>query len=155
MTLFDYLPLTDSVVSERMFVRFKASHQFLVKNTIMQGFHDLKVYQKAYQLAMQIFDLTKSFPKEERYALTDQLRRSSRSVAANIAEGYRKRQYPKMFLSKLADADGEVAETQVWIDFALECGYLAPEQHSLLMQGYQAVGRMLGSMLAAPEKFLP
>ena len=78
----------------------------------MQGFRDLNVYQKAYQLAMQIFDLSKSFPKEERYALTDQIRRSSRSVAANIAEGYRKRQYPKMFLSKLADADGETAETQ-------------------------------------------
>jgi four helix bundle protein len=121
----------------------------------MQGFHDLKVYQKAYQLAMQIFDLTKSFPKEERYALTDQIRRSSRSVAANIAEGYRKRQYPKMFLSKLADADGEVAETQVWIDFALDCGYLAPEQRGVVMQGYQTVGRMLGSMLSAPEKFLP
>jgi len=119
----------------------------------MQGFRDLKIYQKAYQLTMTIFELSKSFPKEERYSLTDQMRRSSRSVAANIAEGYRKRQYPKMFLSKLADADGEAAETQVWLDFALDCGYLSVEQHGALLQGYQEVGRMLGAMLAAPEKF--
>src|SRR5690349_8934390 len=100
----------------------------------MQGFRDLEVYLKAYQLAIHISTYQSRFPKEERYALTDQIRRSSRSIAANIAEGYRKRQYPKMFLCKLADADGEVAEAQVWIDFALECGYLAPEQHSTLMQ---------------------
>jgi four helix bundle protein len=121
----------------------------------MRGFRDLKVYQKAYQLAITIFDLTKSFPKEERYSLTDQIRRSSRSIAANIAEGYRKRQYPKMFLSKLADADGETAETQVWLDFALDCGYLSPDQHRSLSQSYEEVGRMLGAMLAAPEKFTP
>jgi four helix bundle protein len=119
----------------------------------VRGFRDLKVYQKAYQLAMTIFDLSKSFPKEERYSTTDQMRRSSRSVAANIAEGYRKRQYPKMFLSKLADADGEAAETQVWLDFALDCGYLSPDQHSSLLQSYEEVGRMLGAMLAAPDKF--
>jgi four helix bundle protein len=119
----------------------------------VQGFHDLRVYQKAYQLAMTIFQLSSSFPKDERYSLTDQIRRSSRSVTANIAEGYRKRQYPKMFLSKLADADGEAAETQVWIDFALDCGYLSAEQHSMLVQGYQEVGRVFGAMLAAPDKF--
>ena len=96
----------------------------------MRGFRDLKVYQKAYQLALTIFQLSRSFLKEERYALTYQMRRSSCSVAANIAEGYRKRQYPKMFLSNLADADGEAAETQVWLDFALDCGYLSPDQHS-------------------------
>src|SRR6266487_6340546 len=109
----------------------------------MVGYRDLKVYQKAYHFAMAIFNMSKTFPKEERYALTDQMRRSSRSVAANIAEGYRKRQYPKMFLSKLADADGEAAETQVWLDFALDCGYLSVEQHGALLQGYQEVGRML------------
>ena len=90
--------------------------------TIMAGHRDLKAYQIAYRLAMAIFHASKSFPKEERYALIDQIRRSSRSVVANSAEGYRKRQYPKMFLSKLADADGEATETQVWLDFAHDCG---------------------------------
>ncbi len=83
-----------------------------------RGFRDLKVYQLSYRLAMEIFELSKSFPKEERYALTDQIRRSSRSVAANIAEGYRKRQYPKLFVLKMVNADGEAAETQVWLDTA-------------------------------------
>jgi four helix bundle protein len=128
-------------------------YQYNQKEDITRRFRDLKVYRKAYQLAMTIFELSKSFPKEERYSLTDQMRRSSRSVAANSAEGYRKRQYPKMFLSKLADADGEAAETQVWIDFALDCGYLSVEQHSALLQGYQEVGCILGAMLAAPDKF--
>jgi four helix bundle protein len=121
----------------------------------MQGFRDLKVYQLAYKLALEIFEESKSFPKDERYSLTDQIRRSSRSIAANIAEGFRKRQYPKMFLSKLADADGETAETQVWLDFARDCGYLAPERHAVLLKGYEEVGRMLGGMMSNPEKFLP
>src|SRR5207302_3387880 len=79
------------------------------------GFRDLKVYQLAYELAMEIFRESKSFPQEEKYSLTDQIRRSSRSVAANIAEGYRKKQYLKMFVNKMADTDGEATETQVWI----------------------------------------
>ena len=102
---------------------------------------------------MAIFHESKMFPKEERYALTDQIRRSSRSVVANLAEGYRKRQYPKMFLSKLSDADGEAAETQVWLDFAHDCGYVAPEQYATLIRGYEEVGRLLGSMIASPDKF--
>lgn len=121
----------------------------------MQGFRDLKVYQLAYKLAMEIFNDSKSFPKEERYALTDQIRCSSRSVVANLAEGFRKRQYPKMFLSKLADSDGETAETQVWLDFARDCGYLTPERHDALLKGYEEVGRMLGGMMSNPEKFVP
>ena len=83
----------------------------------MQGYRDLRVYQLAYRLAMEIYNETKNFPKDERYSLTDQIRRSSRSVAANIAEAYRKRQYPKMFVSKLADADGETTKTQVGSTF--------------------------------------
>jgi four helix bundle protein len=118
-----------------------------------RGHRDLKVYQLAYRLAMDIFRLSKSFPKEERYSLTDQIRRSSRSVCANIAEGFRKRRYPNMFVSKLADADAEATETQVWLDFACDCGYLEPAQHSALIQSYEEVGRMLGSMLTQPEKF--
>jgi len=119
----------------------------------MQGYRDLKVYQLAYKLAMEIFSESKSFPKEERYSLTDQIRRSSRSVATNIAEGFRKRRYPNMFVSKMADADSETAETQVWLDFARDCDYLSKERHDELITGYEDVGKMLGSMIAAPEKF--
>jgi four helix bundle protein len=121
----------------------------------LKGHRDLKVYQLAYKLAMDIFNTSKSFPKEEKYSLTDQIRRSSRSVAANIAEGFRKRQYPKMFVSKLADADGEATETQVWLDFARDCEYLSPQIHAKLVKGYEEVGKMLGTMMSMPEKFMP
>lgn len=117
------------------------------------GFRDLKVYQLAYRLAMEIFEESKRFPVEERYSLTDQIRRASRGVATNIAEGYRKRRYPKMFVSKVADADGEAAETQVWLDFARDCEYLSRERHSQLTAGYEEVGRMLGGMIDHPESF--
>jgi len=117
------------------------------------GFRDLMVYQLAYKLAMQIFDETKTFPPDERYSLTSQIRRSSRSVAANLAEGYRKRQYPNMFVSKLADCDAEATETQVWLDFARDCGYLSEEWHREVAAGYNALGRMLNSMIRDPEKF--
>ena len=119
----------------------------------MRGHRDLKVYQLAYSLAMDIFNDSKAFAREERYALTDQIRRSSRSVAANIAEAFRKRRYPNMFVSKLADADAEATETQVWLDFARDCGYLSPERHNELVRGYEEVGRMIGSMMASPERF--
>ena len=116
-----------------------------------EGFRDLRVYQLAFELAMEIFRLSKSFPQEERFSLTDQIRRSSRSVAANIAEGYRKKQYPKMFVNKMAD--GEATETQVWIDFATDCGYFSPSNQARLKSGYEEIGRMLGGMIAHPEKF--
>ena len=117
------------------------------------GFKDLKVYQLAYQLAMRIFKESRRFPQEERFALTDQMRRSSRSVTSNVAEAYRKRQYPNAFVSKLADADGECAETQVWIDFSRDCGYWSPELAAELTAGYEEIGRMLGGMIAHPDKF--
>ena len=117
------------------------------------GFRDLKVYQMAYKLAMQIFKETKTFPSDERYSLTSQIRRSSRSVAANLAEGYRKRQYPNMFVSKLADCDAEATETQVWLDFARDCGYLSHDRHQEMVAGYDEIGRMLSGMIANPEKF--
>jgi len=120
---------------------------------MLQGYRDLKVFQIAYQMAMEVFEITKAFPKEERYALIDQLRRSARSVAANIAEGYRKRQYPAMFVNKLADADAEAAETQVWLDFSRDCHYLAAADHARLSERYLEIGKMLGSMIAQPEKF--
>src|SRR5687768_7948948 len=118
----------------------------------MDGHKDLKVFRLAYSLAMEIFQITKTFPKEERYALTDQIRRSSRSVPANIAEGYRKRQYPNAFASKMSDADGEATETQVWLDFSVDCQYIAPELHDRLIDDYREVGRMLGAMISNPNK---
>ena len=90
----------------------------------MSSFKDLIVYIKAFSLSMEIFEVSKGFPKEEKYALTDQVRRSSRSVCANIGEAYRKRRYPAHFISKLTDSDAENSETQVWIDFAFACKYI-------------------------------
>ena len=121
----------------------------------MAGHKELKVFQLAYRLAMEIFYLTKSFPTEEKYLLTDQIRRSSRSVAANIAEGYRKRQYPKAFVNKLSDSDGEATETQVWLEFSKDCGYLSAEVCKRLLNEYEQVGKMLGGMILHPEKFEP
>jgi four helix bundle protein len=122
---------------------------------MLRGHGDLRVYQLAYKLAMEIFLLSKAFPREEVYSLTDQIRRSSRSVAADIAEGFRKRRYPNMLISKLTDCDAEGTETQVWIDFAFDCGYLSHENHQNLTNGYEEVGRMLAGMMANPAKLAP
>jgi len=122
---------------------------------MLRGHRDLKVFQLAYELAMEIFHLSKTFPREEVYSLTDQIRRSSRSVAANLAEGFRKRRYPNMFVNKMTDCDGEATETQVWLDFALDCGYLSRENHDRLISGYEEVGRMLAGMIANPKRFAP
>lgn len=122
---------------------------------MLRGYRDLKVYQLAYELAMQIYALSKTFPQEERFALTSQIRRSSRSVAANIAEGFRKRQYPNMLASKLADSDAEATETQVWLDFAQSSGYLSKQQHKDLIARYEELGRMIGAMIKRPERFAP
>ena len=119
------------------------------------GVKGLRVYQLAYRAAMEVFRHSRSFPAEERYSLVSQIRRSARSVAANIAEGYRKRQYPAMFSSKLADADGEATETRVWLDFARDCGYLTQEVHRELTTAYDEVGRMPHSVMSDPEKFAP
>ena len=117
------------------------------------GFRKLEVYQLAYQMSMRIFELSKKFPKEEKYALTDQIRRASRSVAQNLAEAYRKRRYPNHFISKLTDSDGEAAETTVCIDFALDCGYINKDEHKLLREKYSQIGRILGSMILHPDRF--
>lgn len=122
---------------------------------MLSGFKDLKVYQLAYLLTREISELTKHFPSEEKYSMVDQMRRASRSVPANIAEGYRKRQYRKMFLSKMADADGESAEMLFWVDLARDHGYLESVVHQRLTERYLEVGRMLGGILAHPEKFAP
>ncbi len=120
-----------------------------------QGFKNLKVYKLAYQLAVKIFKLSDSFPKEETYSLTDQIRRSSRAICANIAEGYRKRIYPNHFRSKMSDADSECSETIVWLDFAKDCGYINAEDHKNLTSNYLEVGKMLGNMIKHPKKFYP
>ena len=122
---------------------------------MLSGHRDLRVYQLSYKLAMEIFHLSKAFPKEEIYSLTNQIRRSSRSVAANLAEGFRKRRYPNMLVNKLTDCDSEATETQVWLDFAFDCGYLSEQNHNRLIAGYEEVGKMLSGMMANPAKFAP
>jgi four helix bundle protein len=119
------------------------------------SFKSLKVYQLSYKLAMDIFEISKSFPAEEKYSLTNQIRRSSRSVCSNIAEAYRKRRYTKHFTSKITDADGEASESVVWINFAYECKYIDGVTKDLMLKKYDEVGKMLGSMADNPEKFLP
>ena len=121
----------------------------------MSGYKGLRVFQLAYELATEIFHLSKCFPKEETYSLTDQIRRSSRSVPANIGEAYRKRQYPKHFGSKLSDADGEASETQVWLEFSRDCEYVSAGKCRELLARYEEVGRMLGGMISHPESFIP
>ncbi|HEV7643355.1 MAG TPA: four helix bundle protein [Pyrinomonadaceae bacterium] len=121
----------------------------------MNGHKDLKVFLNAYRLAMEIFHISKSFPKEEKYSLTDQIRRSSRSVAVNIAEGYRKRQYTAAFANKMSDSDAEATETQVWLEMAKDCNYISEEMCVRLLNEYQEIGKMLGGMIAHPEKFRP
>ncbi len=115
---------------------------------------DLIVYQKAYALAMNIFLASKKFPSEERYSLTDQIRRASRSVCVNLREAWAKRRYAAHFVSKLSDCDGENSETDGWLDFAKDCGYLPEEDYGDLKAESREVGKMLGSMMNAPSKFL-
>ena len=115
---------------------------------------DLKVYKKAYELAMKIFELSKRFPPEERYALTSQIRRSSRSVCLNLREAWAKRRYEAHFISKLTDCDGENSETDSSLDFARDCSYISTEQHRELVSLSEEVGRMLGAMIKNPSGFL-
>jgi four helix bundle protein len=115
---------------------------------------DLRVYKRAYALSMEIFELSRAWPAEERYSLTDQIRRASRSVCANIREAWAKRRYEAHFISKLTDADGENGETDTWLDYALDCKYLTAEDHSRLTEENRAVGSMLGAMLNNPQPFL-
>ena len=114
---------------------------------------ELKVFQLSFETGMEIFRLTKSFPKEEIYSLTDQIRRSSRSVSGNIAEAFRKRRYPKSFIAKLSDSEGEAAETQVWLDYALECGYIEKETHHTLTDKYEDIISMIVNMISRPENW--
>ncbi len=115
---------------------------------------ELDVYKRAYDLAMEIFQLSKSFPPEERYALTDQIRRSARSVSMNLREAWSKSRYEAHFLSKLTDCDGENSETETSLDFARDCGYITPAQHARLVETNHQIGRMIGAMIKNPTPFL-
>jgi four helix bundle protein len=115
---------------------------------------DLIVYQKAYALAMEIFEASTKFPAEEKYSLIDQIRRSSRSVCTNLREAWAKRRYEAHFVSKLTDADGENGETETWLDFACDCLYLPKAEHAMLIQKCAEVGAMLGSMINDPSSFI-
>ena len=117
------------------------------------GVEELLAYKKAFAVAMDVFEVSKTFPKEERYSLTDQIRRSSRVVCANLSEAYRKRRYVNHFISKLTDADAENAETQTWIIFAEACNYISEDQKSKTLNESEEVGKLLNFMINNPIKF--
>ncbi len=119
----------------------------------IESFRDLNVYKLACELQQDIFVLTKQFLQEELYSLTDQLRRSSRSIGDNIAESWQKRRYSAHFVSKLSDADGEQAESQHWLDTSVKCEYISPKELRILLEKCRKIGRMLGKMMAEPEKW--
>ena len=119
----------------------------------MGSFRDLKVYQKAFNLAMDIFKITRDFPEEEKYALTTQIRKSSRSVCSSIGEGYRKRKYQTHFVSKMTDSDMENSETQVWLDFSFSCKYISKDIYKEYFERSEEIGRMLNHMIENPEKY--
>jgi four helix bundle protein len=120
----------------------------------IRHFSDLIVWRKAFDLGLLVFQRSKRWPGEEKYSLTDQVRRSSRSVAANIAEAWGKRRYEAHFVSKLSDADTELLETETWLLFARDHGYLSPEDFTALHDLMREIGRILGSIMAHPEPFL-
>ncbi len=122
---------------------------------MQKGFRDLIVFQKAFAFAMDIFEITKTFPNEEKFELTDQIRRSSRAICRAIGEGYRKRKYPKYFSNKMLDADMENSETQISLDFAKHCGYISEDEYSNLINKSEEIGRMLYFLAENPEKFAP
>ena len=122
-------------------------------NKIIRIHTDLKVYQLSFEAGMDVFELSKKFPNEEKYSLTDQIRRSSRSVSSNIAEAWRKRRYPKSFISKLSDSEGEAAETQVWLNYALACKYIDTEKHDNLYDKYDHIISMIVKMIIKPENW--
>jgi four helix bundle protein len=124
------------------------------RKKVIRRHTDLQVYRRAFQAAMRVFELSKSFPKEERYSLTDQIRRASRSVCGNIAEGWRKRRYQGAFVCKLGDSEGEAAETQAWLQFAQACGYLDRETAAELYGEYDAIIAMLVDMIRNAEEWI-
>ena len=123
------------------------------RKKVIRHYRDLDVYRKAFEVAMRIYQLTKNFPSEEKYALVDQIRRSSRSVCSNLAEAWRKRRYPAAFRNKLTDAMQEASETQCWLEFSLACCYLSNEQFEQLDAEYESILAMLNVMEKSSDKF--
>jgi len=130
------------------------NHGMAIETKRIKSAKDLRVYKKAYTLAMEIFNISKLWPAEEKFSLIDQIRRSSRSVCANLREAWAKRRYAAHFISKLTDTDGENSETDTWLDFAKDCGYLSEVDHHRLINECRGVGAMLGSMINDPVPFL-
>ncbi len=118
-----------------------------MEKTIIKTYRDLNVYQLSYATAMEIFEISKLFPREETYSLTDQIRRSSRSIPANIGEGWAKRKYKNVFLKHLLDANGSCEETKIWLDFANDCRYINTDQHKDLTNKYNRIGAMFNSLI--------
>jgi four helix bundle protein len=119
----------------------------------IRSYRELRVYQNAFELAMEIFEITKTFPAEEKYSMVDQMRRSSRSVCSNIAEAWRKRRYPAHFVSKLSDSEGEAEETRVWLQFSVRCRYISETKFNDLDSRYDLVIGQLVKMISEPEKW--
>jgi four helix bundle protein len=134
--------------------RTRESNMSNTKSERIESAKDLRVYKLAYELAMQIFELTKEFPSEEKYALTSQIRRSSRSICLNLREAWAKRRYEAHFVSKITDCDGENSESDSALDFAKDCGYISTEQHKQLIARCAEIGRMLHGMIKKSESFL-
>lgn len=135
------------IIFEILVAKFK----FIMK--ILRSHKELDVYQLAFKTSMEIFHITKLFPKEELYSLTSQIRRSSRSVSANLAEAFRKRRYEKAFVAKLSDSEAEAAETHVWIDYSLECGYISTNEHDLLFKAYDNIIGKIVNMINHPDQW--
>jgi four helix bundle protein len=122
---------------------------------LIRSFRDLRVYQEMFALQQEVFVLSKRWPSEEKYSLTDQVRRSARAMGANVSESWGKRRYPAHFVSKLTDADGEVQETSHWLATALACDYLLLAEQQALQQRLDSIGAKLGKMISKPESFMP
>jgi len=120
----------------------------------IKNHYELEVYKLSFQAAMEIYEITRNFPKEELYSLTDQIRRSSRSVSSNLAESFRKRRYRKAFIAKLSDSEAEAAETQVWLDFSYKCKYITKETYDNLIDKYDHILAMIVNMIRDPDKWI-
>jgi four helix bundle protein len=118
-----------------------------------KNFKETNIYKLAYEQAMDVFEITKTFPKEEKFSLIDQVRRSSRSVCVNMAEAYRKKKYPAHFVLKVTDSDAENSETGVWFDFSKDCRYIILEKHKSLINRNEEIGRLLNHMINNPDKY--
>ena len=130
------------------------SESDVIEEGLVRAAKDLNVYQLAYSTSMEIFEISKRFPAEEKYALTSQIRRSSRSVCLNLREAWAKRRYEAHFIAKLTDCDGEINETDTALGYAAHCGYLSQDEHARLTQECTDIGAMLGAMIKNPTPFL-